>query len=576
MCLWIESGNMRQLLVAALITGGLAGCAHMNVVEPVQSSVTHAGAQAPSPSSIFEKGLIAQRAGRYGSAVRLFLIAARQGNVGAQMRLSQIYRRDHKGVKRDLAASVHWLRQAALQGSPSAQDQLGNRYYLGLGVKRDPRRALQWYEKAANQGYSHAQFRLSEMYYLGRGTKKDLAKAAKWYREGALRGESYGGSFGRYLMGHMYRTGEGVKRNIGAAIRWLASAVNDQLPAATPPGDFGHNISITADGAAPSLAPLERRARNDARLELAAIYENGEGTPKDDSRAIRLIEQASNDGSVKAKIALARHYLDGIGVRRDLPMAIRLFSEVPDKTEYGIAAATAAAVDKAVSAGEKAYRRKHYRAALHNLEAAANHGNARAQYLLGNMYFGGAGLPKDYAQAIRRWKQAALQDNLNAITALGNAYWIGIDAHGRNGSEALKDLLYAAKKGDGKAKGTIATVVFPGWHYVTAFNGRIDLISRRRAQKDGDLTLFWVMSVAAPGSIQEGYKFSKYTELLYYADCKRRRLGLKNVIDYTPAGRVIKSYPHPANDMRFVVPNAISGAYLGYVCPGGNELTSGP
>lgn len=576
MCLWIKSGNTRQFLVAVLFLGGLAGCAHMNTAGPMQSAVTHTGSQAPSSDAAFDKGLSAQRAGRYASAVRLFLIAARQGNAKAQMRLSQIYRRDHKGVKRDPAASVHWLRQAALQGSPSAQDRLANSYYLGLGVKRDPGRALRWYEKAANQGYSDAQFKLSEMYYLGRGTKRDLAKAAKWYREGAFGGESYGGSFGRYLVGHMYHTGEGVKRNIDAAVRWLASAVNDQLPAATAPVGFSADNPLNAKGAAPSLAALERQARNDARLELAAIYENGEGVPKDGTRALGLIQQASDAGSVKAKIALARHYLDGIDVRRDLPTAVRLFSEVPDKTAYGIAAAAAAAVEKAASVGEKAYHSKHYKAALHNLEAAADHGNARAQYLLGNMYFGGAGVPKDYARAIRWWRRASLQDNLKAITALGNAYWIGIGARGHNGSEALKDLLYAAQKGDDKAKGTIATVVFPGWHYVTAFNGRIDLISSRRAQKVGDRTLFWVRSVAAPESVRGDYHLSKYSELLYYANCKRRSLGLKNVIDYTAAGRVLKSYPHPANDIRFVVPHLISDAYLEYVCPGSRELTSSP
>jgi len=374
----------------------------------------------------------------------------------------------------------------------------------------------------------------------------------------------------------MYHAGEGVKRNIDTAVRWLTSAVNGQLPAAIPPPDFSGDDPANAEVAAPSFAALERLARNDARLELAAIYENGEGGAADGAKALGLIQQASEDGSVKAKISLARHYLDGIDVRRDLPTAIKLLSSVPDNADPDVAATAAAAVGKAVLVGEKAYRGKRYRAAFRNLEAAANHGNERAQYLLGNMYFGGSGLPKDYNQAIKWWKRAALHGDLDAVTALGNAYWIGVGPYGRNDSEALKHLLYAAAKGDDKAKGTIATVVFPGWHYVTAFNGHIYLISRSRAQKNGDLTLFWVRSVAAPGSIRGGYRLTKYSELLYYGNCRQHSLGLKNVIDYTAAGRVIKSYRHPANDTRFVVPGSIGDAYLAYVCPGGSELSSSP
>lgn len=567
---------MQQFLAVTLFAGGLSGCAHMNTAGPAQSPVTDNEQHAPSPGTDFEKGLGAQRAGHYASAVRSFLVAAREGDARAQIRLSQIYRRGRKGVKRNLAASIHWLRQAALQGYPSAQDQLGNIYYLGLGVNKDPKRALHWYEKAAKQGYSTAQFRLSEMYYLGRGAKKDLAKATEWYRAGAVGGESYGGSFGRYLVGHMYHAGKGVKKNMDVAIRWLTSAINGQPPAAIPPPDFSGDDPANAEVAAPSLAVLERLARNDARLELAAIYENGDGVATDGAKALRLIRQASDDGSVKAKISLARHYLNGIDIRRDPPTAIKLLSSVPDNADPAVAATTAAAVDKAVLVGEKAYLGKRYGAAFRNLEAAANHGNERAQYLLGNMYFGGAGLPKDYDQAIKWWKRAALHGELDAITALGSAYWIGVGAHRRNDSEALKHLLYAAQKGDDKAKGTIATVVFPGWHYVTAFNGHIFLISRSRAQKSGDLTLFWVRSVVAPASIRGGYHLSKYSELLYYANCRHHHLGLKNVIDYTAAGRVIKSYRHPANDTRFVVPESIGDAYLAYVCPGGSELSSSP
>src|SRR4051812_13684035 len=48
----------------------------------------------------------------------------------------------------------------------------------------------------------------------------------------------------------------------------------------------------------------------------------------------------------------------------------------------------------------------------------AEQGNATAQFLLGNAYYNGNGVPQDYNEAINWWQQAADQGNMSAKKSL--------------------------------------------------------------------------------------------------------------------------------------------------------------
>lgn len=60
-------------------------------------------------------------------------------------------------------------------------------------------------------------------------------------------------------------------------------------------------------------------------------------------------------------------------------------------------------------AGEKAYQRNDYGAALHEWQPLAKQGQAAAQYQLGLLYANGQGVPKDDAQARKWYEKAANQ-----------------------------------------------------------------------------------------------------------------------------------------------------------------------
>ena len=73
-------------------------------------------------------------------------------------------------------AAQKWY-EAANEGIPQAQYNLGTLYYAGRGVTQDRARAAQWFQLAGQGGVAEAQFNLGAMYANGDGVPRDLVAA---------------------------------------------------------------------------------------------------------------------------------------------------------------------------------------------------------------------------------------------------------------------------------------------------------------------------------------------------------------------------------------------------------------
>jgi len=69
-----------------------------------------------------------------------------------------------------------------------AQYRLAELYLTGRGVPKDPAEAVRWLRQAAEQGYADAQYWLGSLSRTGRGVAKDLDDAVKWLRHAAAQG----------------------------------------------------------------------------------------------------------------------------------------------------------------------------------------------------------------------------------------------------------------------------------------------------------------------------------------------------------------------------------------------------
>jgi len=153
------------------------------------------------------------------------------------------------------------LRNAALQGDPTAAFEIGVRFAEGKGVAVNYTEAARWYDRAARAGLAPASFRLGALYEKGLGVTRDLDSARLNYSRAAERGNAkamhnlavlnaeggnrnpdYKGSAqwfrkaadhgladSQFNLGILYARGIGVETNLAESYKWfsLAAAQGD-------------------------------------------------------------------------------------------------------------------------------------------------------------------------------------------------------------------------------------------------------------------------------------------------------------------------------------------------------------
>jgi TPR repeat protein len=67
-----------------------------------------------------------------------------------------------RGLAKDEAEAVRWLRKAADAGDTNGMASLGFAYETGRGIAKNESEAIRWYRKAADAGHTWATKRLQE------------------------------------------------------------------------------------------------------------------------------------------------------------------------------------------------------------------------------------------------------------------------------------------------------------------------------------------------------------------------------------------------------------------------------
>lgn len=86
--------------------------------------------------------------------------------------------------------------------------------------------------------------------------------------------------------------------------------------------------------------------------------------------------------------------------------------------------------------------------AVKNYKTQAENNNIEAQYLLGCMYFAGAGVKQSDAEAVKWWLKAAEQKHPRSMNNIGSMYFEGQGGLRNDFQEAIKWWVRAAEKGD--------------------------------------------------------------------------------------------------------------------------------
>lgn len=232
-----------------------------------------------------------------------------------------------RGVQRDPVQSAYWYRQAAEQGDPDAQNQLGYFCMWGIGVARDPAQAFRWFARSAGAGSQAGKLNLAVMYFRGVGTPRDLALAVDLMTQLAEKGNARAQGY----LGILYLTGDGAPRDPARAEKWLTKAAKAKNPEAeytmgvlwsSSPG-HQHNAARAAkyfrtashQGYVPAMHALGLLLEQHAKIPVHAPDE-----------AVTMLENAARSGSWASSAALGALARDGHNRPQNFADAFRWFT----------------------------------------------------------------------------------------------------------------------------------------------------------------------------------------------------------------------------------------------------------
>ncbi|MEE4358362.1 MAG: HNH endonuclease, partial [Desulfococcaceae bacterium] len=238
-------------------------------------------------------------------------------------------------------------------------------------------------QKSAKPQKSKSEFDLDEIYAC---KKDELPQLIDSYTNAAHQGKADA----QFCLGWLHCTGDaGMTQDYGKAARWFRKSAEQG------------NI--------------------DAQVNLAIMYQQGDGVKQSFKNAAEWFQKAAEQGNTAAQNQLALMYWNGEGVEQNYAKAAEWYQKAaeqgdPDGQNYlGVLYDRGDGVPQDIVKAMELYR------------LAAEQGHNVAQQNLGlTYYYGAKGIPKNYEQAAFWYRKSAEQGNRSAQKRLARLYAKGI------------------------------------------------------------------------------------------------------------------------------------------------------
>ncbi|OJW69903.1 MAG: hypothetical protein BGO68_03215 [Candidatus Amoebophilus sp. 36-38] len=271
--------------------------------------------------------------------------------------------------------------EGSINGNATAKYNLGLMYENGWGVTQDHQKAFNFYKDAADQGNADAQNNLGNIYYNRDGNDEqkvqDYKEAAKCYKEASEQGYA----IAKYNLGNLHYYGRGEDQSYENAKSYYEVAANE---------------GVTA-----------------AKNNLGFMYQHGCGVTQDHQKAFNLYKDAADQGNAYAQKNLGDLYKNGSEeVTKNYQEALKWYRKAADQGHDG--------------AGEQIILLTHVsKNFLSNLISQAEKGDIAIQSYLGDIYYYGWGIDKDYQKALETYQKAAKKEHSHAQFQIGEIYFNG-------------------------------------------------------------------------------------------------------------------------------------------------------
>ncbi|WII09731.1 ATP-binding cassette domain-containing protein [Methanomassiliicoccales archaeon LGM-DZ1] len=380
---------------------------------------------------------------------------AQSGDAESQFRLAMMYRDGSGPFGKDAELYREWIRKASDQGHPQAQVEYGDM----LAKEGKDEEAMFLYQSAVNMGNGDAKLRISAAGPQN-GFRDELRKAAV-----AI------GQLGDSL--DQFRCGDTLLKlalsNDGRreAFDWFVKSAGQGYPPAM------HQAAVMCrDGAGIPKDPKKMEAYlteasgrgfMPSITLLADLYFRGKVIPRDERKAFALYLRGAELGNGNCMYQTAVMMRDGVGTEVDLDGSRKWFSlysfsslgwnciQVADRMRtsgapdadfmekcyesaamQGIAPGAGNAINASLAQGNDEWKQQ-----IERMRFLAENGNADAMRRMGNFYYSGIGVVKDYAEALRWYQSAAMNSDSWSANRVGEMY--------RDGKGAAEDIAKAAE-----------------------------------------------------------------------------------------------------------------------------------
>ena len=350
------------------------------------------------------------------------LMEAAESFVDAQLQLGAIFSSDHFPIK-DYKQAIKWFSKAAEKKHPFALFELGKMYWLGCGVIRNDTKAIRYltqatefklleiseelrsclvdkgfFIKTASLASISAANSLGEIYFYGVDSiKKDLELAAKF----SLLAAKANIVDAQLRLAKQYFLGLGINNNDNQAFFWFEKAAI-----------AGNAI---------------------AEYYVGYCYETGRGTVIDSEQAAIWYKKSAAQEDLDAQFKLAYGYLIGVFVKQDVIEALKQLKLLAERDH----------ADSLFVLGETLIQegaQQDIKSAIEYLTRAAKLEQVYAQKLLAQLYLNSDYCQIDEEQAIYWLREAAKQEDAEALHHLGIVL-----ASKNNHIQTPESIVYLAK-----------------------------------------------------------------------------------------------------------------------------------
>jgi len=322
------------------------------------------------------------------------------------------------GITRNLSAANEEMREALDLGFEPARAVLADFYFRGVGQAADRREAINILEKDKITLLPAGMVRLAVIYL-----SDEESRAARPSRKLLEDAAEFGEPSAMLRLGDLYLYGDGVDQNVGSAREWYARAAQAGEP-------FAHVAQAGAelwDDNPEAAADLAKNAVRDssspdAKWMLALLTANGLiSGGADDAATMKLLTEATEEGSELALVQLATCYLEGFATEQNFEKGERLLREALDRKLI-----KAIAVD-------------------------------------GIRHFNALGTARDIEKAYHAFLKAANYNDSNGLVGLGLLYKLGhVPDEPPDPDKALELFLRAGRKGSGSGYRLAGSMHVPG------------------------------------------------------------------------------------------------------------------